>query len=85
MLVDRGFAHAGVIEPLTRCDHRCGPLRELVRLHPAPHDRHQQRRGLFVGHLVGGVRVDEPADLFTRQGAAIPLGSDQVDDVEAGH
>ncbi len=55
---------------------------DLGAFHTVEEDRHGHGRHLLVGDVATGVRVDEPGDLLSRQHALVPLGADEVDDVE---
>ena len=82
MLVGGRLAESVEGEGLPGGDHREGEVADLGALHTVEEDRHGHGRHLLVGDVATGVRVDEPGDLLSRQHALVPLGADEVDDVE---
>src|SRR5690606_18551404 len=70
------------VHRLAAGDHREGEVADLPTLHAVDEDRHGHRGHLLVADVAARVGVDEPVHLLGRQGAAVALGVDEVDNVE---
>ena len=68
------------IQHLSGVQHGLGQVRGFLARHPAQHHGHQPRGHLVIRHLAPRVGIHQESDLGTRQGAAVPLLADEIDD-----
>ena len=82
MLVD-DTTETREVEPLAGPHHRRGQRGGLLRVHPAPHHGHAERRHLVIGNVALRVPLDESVDLVSGQLAAVALSLDELNDPHA--